>query len=478
MPDLLGPTNPVPGSGYDTQTTRISPQIPGDTVTQNLVDPSRVTRADNRSERQDNNDSAGSQTARFESNFMTFLQRLRTSQGLPDTFMQVMQYQGTRVSSGIDSGFAAEMSRFMEFMRMDEKELMEFLRGQMESGTRFTGALFDALRAAFSQSQSELLKNEILQFLRRFSDFSSTGHLEEKMLHTVANIADALPGKWSDQAEDILARLQNGVAAGDRQGNLNLLRAQLFTMVSRYVSATHDHGVARGLLSMLALDVARYENGSESGLLQSLRNLAASGALPGGMEQLNDAELLNMLTSTEYFKAAQSNAFASHLSELTDRALRGEGGVDTRDAFHNILNSILINESVYMPLQHLMLPLNWNGNLMFSEMWVDPDADKKQGQSGNGGGKTMRILIKMDVESLGAFDLLIQSRPEGVSLNVSCPAEVSAHAGDVSAALGTILRRNGFNVEAMDVHEMKRPLTISEVFPKIFERMRGLNVKA
>ena len=475
MPDLLGPTNPVPG--YESQTTRISPPIPGDPNVQNLVDPSRVTRADNRSERQDNTDSEGSQATRYESNFMTFLQRLRASQSLPETFMQVIQYQGTRVSSGIESGFAAEMSRFMEFMHMDEQEILAFLKGQLDGGNRFTGALFDALRAAYEGTQSDLMKNEILQFLRKYSDFTSTEHLENRMLNTVGRMSEALPGKWSEQTAELLAQLQNGVAAGDRQGNLNLLKNQLFTMISRYVSATHDHGLARGLLSMLSLDVARYENGAESGLLQSLRHLMAGGALPSGLAGMSDAELMQMLQATNYFKAAQSNAFAEHLSELTDRALRGEGGVDTRDAFHSIMNSILINESVYMPMQHLMLPLSWNGNLMFSEMWVDPDADRNK-DAGGGAGKTLRILIKMDIESLGAFDVLIQSKKENISMNVSCPAEVSRHAAEVSSALGTILRRNGFSVDNLNVSEMKRPLTISEVFPKIFERMRGINVKA
>ena len=226
---------------------------------------------------------------------------------------------------------------------------------------------------------------------------------------------------------------------------------------------------------MLTLDLARYENGAESGLLQSLRHLASSGILPGSMAQLSDEELLQMLRNTEYYRASQQNLFADQMASLASRALRGEGGVGMQEAFHNILNSVLINESVYMPLQHIMLPMNWNGNLMFAEMWVDPDADKGAGQGG--GGKSMRILIKMDIASLGAFDVLIDARRDSVALAVAGPPTVSAHASDVSAALGEILRRNGLNVGEISVSVRKRPVTISEVFPKIYERMDGVNVK-
>ena len=474
MPGLLGPTNPVPG--YDTQPVRIQTPPATDTSIQNVINTGVVTRPDNRTDRQDNNDSAGSQATRYESNFMTFLQRLRSSQNLSETVMRILQYRGTEVSSGVDSGFAKEMNEFLEFVRMDEAEILAFLKNQLASASRFSGALFDALRQAFGGTQSDLLQNEILQFLRRFSDYSSTEHLEGRMLRTVSDMVDSLPGKWSQQLEELLRQLEEGIAGGDRQGNLELLRQKLFPLISRYVQATHDHGAARGLLSMLTLDVARYENGSEAGLLQSLRHLASTGVLPENLSHLSDAELLQILQSTEFFRASQENAFADRMASLTSRALQGEGGPAAQEAFHNILNSILINESVYMPLQHTMLPLNWNGNLMFAEMWVDPDADGSSSSSGDGG--AMRILIKMDIQSLGAFDMLISARRDRVALELACPKAVSEHSAAVSEVIGEILRRNGLNVESVTVAERKRPVTISEIFPKLYERMGGVNVKA
>ena len=478
MPDLLGATNPVPN--YDAPSVRIAPPVPGgDPNIQNIVDPDRVVRPDGQEGQQGSGDATNSFAARFESNFMTFVQRLRDAQDLPDVFLTVLQGQSVEVSSGIRTGFAEEMAQFLEFIRMDEGQLLDFLENQVQSGSRFSGALFQLLRGAYNDpAATELTKSDVLQFVRRFADYSSTPHIEDNLIRMTDEMTEALPGKWSNQLTEVLAQLENSIDAGDREGSLKLLREQVFPLVSKYVSLTHDHGLARNLLSAMTLDVARYENSSEEGLAQAFRHLANSEVLPKDLADLPDSEILRLLRDTDFFKAAESNTFADRMAKVTHRALQGEDGVNTQDAFHHIMNSVLINESVYMPLQHIMLPLNWNGQLMFSEMWIDPDAERDDRSREQGGhGPTQRVLIKMDIQSVGAFDVLIQNRDEGVSMLVTCPKAVAEHTPQVTESLRNILARNGLKVEQVQVAEQHRPLTVSEVFPKLFERISGVNVK-
>jgi hypothetical protein len=478
MPDLLGATNPVPA--YDAPSVKITPPTPGgDLNIQNVVDPDHVTRPDGQEGQQGSGDATNSFGARFDSNFMTFVQRLRGAMELPEVFINVIQGQSVEVSSGIRTGFAEDMAQFLDFIRMDEGQMLSFLKNQVQSGSRFTGPLFQMLRNAFNGTTSELTKNDILLFVRRFGDYSSTTHIEDNLLRMTEEMTEALPGKWSAELTQVLAKLENGIDAGDREGNLKLLREQVFPLVSKYVSLTHDHGLARNLLSAMTLDVARYENSSEEGLLQAFRHLANSEVLPKEIAKLSDQELLRMLKETDFYKASETNTFADRMARVTHRALQGENGVNTQDAFHSIMNSVLINESVYMPLQHVMLPLNWNGNLMFSEMWIDPDAGRgsKNPRDKSEGGPVQRILIKMDIRSIGAFDVLIQNRSEGVSMLVTCPKAVAEQTQQVTQSLRDILARNGLKIEQVQVAEQHRPLTVSEVFPKLFERMSGVNVK-
>ena len=476
MPELLNPTNPTPGYDAARQVKAPTVPLPGDTSIQNIVDPSRVVRPDGQ-EGQQGTDDALNSAARYDSNFMTFLQRLRGAAELPEIFLRILQWGETEVSSGVRAGFASELGQFLEFLEMDEPQLAAFIKNQTESGSRFSGALFNLLRSAYTRSSSDLIKTDILQFIRRFSDFSSTEHLENKILRQSQDISESVPSPWAQKLREAYTQLETAVSIGNREGALKILREQFFPLVSRYVSATHDHGRPRKLFSMLTLDVARYANGSEKELVETFRHLVSNRVFPKDFEKLTDREILQLLRETDYTKTSENNSFADKLARLTHNALQGNGGAKAQEAFHNVMTSMLINESVYMPIQHIMIPLNWEGQLVFSELWIDRDAERSTRDMSPQGEGTLRILIKMDVESLGAFDLLFNSKQDTVSLYVGCPETVSEYSGLFSETLGYIMRRNGLNVGQVTVTQMKRSLTVSEVFPKILERMRGVNVK-
>jgi hypothetical protein len=130
-----------------------------------------------------------------------------------------------------------------------------------------------------------------------------------------------------------------------------------------------------------------------------------------------------------------------------------------------------------MPLNHYLIPLEWNGKMLFSEMWVDPDAEKDGSRSGGGQDGTMKFLFKMDVESLGLFDVVLTCRDRDVDLRIACPEKVSSFSKEIETAMSDILTRNGFNSANITVRKMERPVTLTEVFPKIFEGKNSVNVK-
>ncbi len=473
MPEILRPTNPVPG--YDNVSGRqpINPQDPNTNI-RNIVDPNRVTRGDQRSDQQQAGDASVSHRVRYESNFLTFLQRMANSPDSAAAMLRLLQGQGLQVSSGITAGLAEELQAFLEMLKMDEASLTKFLQNQLQSGQRFGGALFAALRNAFNTSQSEMFRTEILQFLRQYSDWSSTEHLESRMLRTLYDMTRSLPSHWANQLTDLAALMENGIAARDRQGNLDLLRGQVFPLISDYVRRTHDHGMARGLLSMLTLDIVRYENGSESSLIQAFRHLGNYNIFKADLNGLSDADILRLLSDTEFSKASKSDNFTQRFIDLAQRSLQGEGGTAAQDIFRSLMSSILINESVYMPLQHLMLPFRWEDKAVFSEMWVDPDAEHSGGQEA----PAPRLLIKMDVEGVGPFDLVIDGAGGKTSLMISCPQEVAVFSGDISRDLTDILTRNGLSPGDVRVSAMKKPINISDAFPNLFQEVKsGVDVK-
>lgn len=473
MADLLGATNPVPG--YDnTNVNRNIPISPGNTQVQNVPDLDRVTGADHRTEQQDAGQAG--EKIRYDSNFQTFIQQLRQGQDGVKVLFQLLTREGTVVTSGMSEGIAEEMAQVMQLLKMDQGQLLQFLSAQMKAGTRFGGALFALLRNAYARADSAGVRGDILNFLKSYSDFSSTAHIEGNLLRNLAGMADAMPASWGGKLRELLAQLENGIAAGDRQGNLNLIQQEVFPFMSSYVSTTHDLGTPRELLSLLALDVARYENGSEDKLTEAFHQLAGYGTLKSVLGAIDDKSLLKLLEGSQFNEGTSAARFADHLAAAAARALRGEGSAEVQQTFRNLVSAMLVNESVYMPLNHLLIPLEQDGRKLFSELWVDADAeDKKNGRGGDG--KCMRFLFKLDVEKVGLFDVILTSRDKEVEVAVACPPGVAPFSREIEKTVSGILTRNDLTPVGVSVRKMERPVTLTEVFPKIFEGKNSVNVK-
>ena len=472
MPELLGATNPVPG--YDNSAVnRNIPVSPNNTQIQNVPDPSKVVRADRRTEQQDSGQQ-NSGAVRYDSNFQTFLQRLRETPNLAQSLSRLfLTREGTVVTSGMAGGVAAEMAKALEMLQVDQGALEDFLLSQLQSGTRLDGPLFSLLRSAYGRAASGSVQADILNFVKSYLDWSDTAHIGGNLLRNVKGMANAMPSSWGDKLMDLSAELENTLAAGDRKGALDLLKQRVIPFLSAYVGHTHDVGRARGLLSLMTLDMARYENGSEEKLLEDFHRLSSYGTLKEMLGSVDDQSLLKLLERS-LFKPSAATRFSDHLAQAAAHALRGDGSAETQEIFSQLVRAMLVNESVYMPVNHLLVPLEMDGRLLFSELWVDPDDDGAK-QDARGGGT--KLLLKMDVQGLGLFDLVLSTRDKDVSVHISCPEKAAPFAGEIEQSVSQIMARNGLTPREVTVRKMERPVSLTEVFPKIFEGMNSINVK-
>ena len=486
MPDIMNVSNAVPG--YETAaSSRSIPIGTNDPNIQNVPNPGRVNRPDSNSGQQHSaGDQTGAYPLRYDSNFQSFLQRVTDSGGsvTADLLRSLITGSRTEVSSGLQAGSAGELAQILDMLQMSEAEFLRFLKDQAASASRFSGPLFAALRNAYRQSDSQSLRGDILQFLKQFSDHSSTDHIQENILRSLNRIIASLPRSWGGNMVTLLGQLQASMDGGDRPGALKLLQGQILPYLSEYVSRSHDMGRVRSALSMLTLDIARYESGSQSGVLQAFRQLlnypSLRDAMGGDLRSASEAALLQLLNSTPYERMGKANPFADQLAAAANLALRGSAGAEAQGLFQSMVSSLLVNESVYMTVNHYILPLVWNGRMMYSEMWVDPDAerDAKEPYGEPEGERTLRFLLKADIQSLGLFDIVVTSRGSAVDLTVRCPDAVAPFSQTIRGALTGILAENGLDAGAVDVARMDRPLTVSEIFPKIFEGKDSVNVRA
>ena len=278
MADLLGATNPVPGYDGASQNRSHSalPQVQDPRV-QNVPDLSRVSRADGRTEQQGAGNHLDAGRLRYDSNLQTFLQQLRDAPDLAAVLAKTVVWMRGLVSApGLSEGIAQEMAQLLEMLRMDQEGFQRFFLNQMQAGNRFSGPLFSLLRQAYQNMPSEGMREAILNFAKRYGDFSAEQHLAENMTLRLKQMADYLPKSWRGQLMELTARLENGLQAGSRTENLKLLQGEIIPYLGSYVERTHDIGKLRTLIGLLMLDVARYENGGEEGVLAAFRQLSGT----------------------------------------------------------------------------------------------------------------------------------------------------------------------------------------------------------
>ncbi len=471
MPDLLGVTNPVPGQDIGAHNRNAPSTTANNLQVNNVPELNRVTRGDGKTDQHD----AASEKPRFDSNYQTFLERLRQNPNLANEFTALLRRgAGTHVSSQLKEGSAAALAEFLSMLRMDPSALKTMLLQQLRDGNRFGGEFFSLLRQAYAQSDSEGVKQEILQFLKRYNDYSATSHLESALTRNIAEAARSIPARYGSELMTLLAKLQNSMSAGDRSGALMQLRQNIMPYLSDYVSSTHDLGAVRQAISLITLDISRYENGSLDGLLQAFRFLKAMPFLSDTLSQVDERSFLFSLQNSGFVKSSEENLFANHLANLTRSALGGNQGSELQTLFQNLTLSFLLNESVYMPLGHMILPMQWEERQMFSELWVDPNAEQGGGVSRE---KGQRFLLKIDIEPIGFFDIVLGCFGKNVDLSVFCPERLLPYKEPMEKSFSQILTQNGLSVQSMHVGKLDRSLSLTEVFPKLFERKDSVNVK-
>lgn len=156
MANLMGVTNPVPG--YDgPNNTRALPTAPkpNDTSIQNIPDPSRVGRADARTDQKDAGNALDSEVLRYDSNLQFFLQALREAPDVQAELAKAITWmRGLVTMPGLAQGVAEEMSQFLQMLHLDAEGFKRFFLDQMAAGNRFSGPLLSLLRQAFQETSS------------------------------------------------------------------------------------------------------------------------------------------------------------------------------------------------------------------------------------------------------------------------------------------------------------------------------------
>lgn len=465
-PPSVNTENRIPGS-QDARNHQEGQRI------QNPVDPSRVMRADGQEEGK-----TGTATGEGsyhvidrESNYGAFLQKLGSGLDLPRLLEQLLFKDSAGYIFADQEAVGDTVKQLLSSMQLDSRsDLLEFFMGQQASQAKFSGPFFDGIRSLLAQNPSENLKDAVMAFLKGYNDYTAGPHLLLQMRSLTEDIGRLMISPYKGDFQQLTEAMDWEAAKGDTDANAGLLSGRLIPFLSRYVSSTHDYGAVRDAVMLFVLHAVKYENGSEDRLKQLFDRMA------GNREFIRyfKGDVPQSFSSALGAMASQSgDTFADIFTNLLLRGAGGEAGLENIQQFYSILNGMLLNESVYLPLLHILVPFQYQGKDVMSEIWADPDAEKERDEDG----RRIKMLFKFSIQNLGNFDMILGLCARQVEMQIYVPPSLTNETEAIQTHISGILKKNGLELGRLFVREKTGEIRLEEVFPEIREKERTINVR-
>ncbi len=476
MSNILKITTPAVGYDNANQTKNsVSKQV--DPSIQGAIRPDKVTKADARNDAASQEENVAMKF-RYESNYEKFLQRIGQLPAMSEEFSKLFfERFATIAESGMGDEFAEKIAQFFEMVGMSEEELSGFMKGQSSAAIRFSGVFFELLNQVLQDSKSVELRASILDFLKKYTDMSESRHVMKNVENVLDKLTKNLFRNESAILKEMVGNLNFNIGPSGEGLNqlVRQIKENIIPFLNKNIMQLHDRGQLRELTSMLSNYIARCENGLPNRVVEAFENLMRYQGMQKAFQNFEPALLLQVLQNTDYEKAVKKQKWMDGLVELIESGMSGKAGIENKGVFRNLMQAILLNESVYMPVLHMMLPLQINGKLMFAEMWIDPDAQKDKSME-ESKERTIQGLIKFDVQDLGFFDMYFIYQGGNIKMQLGCPQSLEGEMEQVKTDIAGIFSANSIQTKELFVDVDNRSIPISAAFNKIFERKNSINV--
>lgn len=485
MPDNLRISTPV------ANTEGISkPNPAGDLNRPVPIDPGRVPKPDN-----------GEQTGRQAEDllleqgsvFNRFLSQLQETPGLDRTLQKLLgdavQRQtalptGQALKPGeaipLTPDLSGPLRALVTAMASDESGMTERLLAQQKDATLFSGPLFRLFSQISAQSGDAQFDLRLADFLKAYSGFQNASGTTQAILQNLNKLKYSIPVAYAKKLSPLMEKLSGGSGQNHVDADLKVLKKEIIPFLGDYVAKTNDHGKPRDTISMLLHNTAVLNESSSANLAGKFSQLLEYCRNNLGMPDIT-LEMMKTFFSRQISQdhTKTQDGFLRGLTSLLSQASSGKApdGLD-RAALNDITRSMLLDNSVFMPFQHIVLPAEVDGRFLFTQMWIektDPDENRHPDPDGSPVPKT--VYLSFDIQDLGCFEATVRIAGRDVSMKLSCPQALRDFYGEIRAGVSDILKRNDLTPGEVRLSSAgAQPLLPQIIQQKIEERKKSVNV--
>lgn len=449
----------------------------------NPVDPSRVNPG-NTSENAQNAKNDGNFNFLLNQNsvYNKFIQQLVQTPGLSQTLKKIMfeAFVMTNKPKGLSKSGALNdlLSEMASKLNLNEQEIVEALQYQSDNQTKYSGKMFDLLRELLT-SPHDTKEYEVLlgRFLKAYNGYFSAGDTLKAIIQNLKTISAYMPKSYQVQLNELVDKIIINQPTTSLDINLATLKSEVIPFLSDYIAHTNDFGRVRDTITLLINNIARLNTSSKEDIITKFVDLLDYCKFHFDMAD----DKINYIKSVfaHHLNEMQKpqNEMFDLMAKLISEGSNGEGqSATTKAMYRDVVNSLLLDNSVFMPLTHLFLPINYHGTFMFSEIWIDKNARKKDGTKNENGVPTTKLFVTFDIKGLGYFEATVWLTNKLADVELNYPDVLANKDRDIKNNIARIVTNNGFTLNSVVLLKGQPPKQIHKVFESLYESRRGMDV--
>lgn len=364
-------------------------------------------------------------------------------------------------------------------MKMDSEAMVENLMFQGGNQTKFSAPVFDRLREIASQYPNSEFDTHLANLLKAYDSFFSIGDTTNSIVKELNTLIKQIPNSYGVKVQELAAELRADQPVENHHNNLIVLKEKILPLLGRYVHATNDFGRARNTITLLVHDIARLNVASRQEMADQFSNLMDYCRFQLNMptEELDHLKSQFIRHLNELSRPPENTLYNSVIKVLEEGPKPTASGLQ-QSFYKDTIQSLLLNNSVYMPYTHLFLPVNYQGQFMFAEIWIEKD-DPNSGTAGAVpvAQKPTRLLLNFEIKGLGYFEASIELMQKRASVNLSCPPSLAGRDREISLKISEIFTQNGLTADIVRIQPGGgEPSNAQKIMKKIYERKSGIDV--
>jgi hypothetical protein len=410
--------------------------------------------------------------------FSRFAEQFAQTPKLTETMQQILFDLFSRTA---DVEYAKSVSptlnRLASAMKMDGDAMVENLMFQGSNQTKFSAPVFDQLREIASRHPNSEFHTHLANLLKAYDSFFSIGDTTNSIVKELNTLIKQIPNSFGVKVQELAAQLRTDQPVENLSHNLTVLKEKIIPLLSQYVNATNDFGRARNTITLLVHDISRLNVGSRQEMADQFSNLMDYCRFQLSMpaDELENLKSQFIRHLNELSRPPENSLYNSLLQALEDGPKPTASGLN-QSLYKDTIQSLLLNNSVYMPYTHLFLPVNYQGQFLFAEIWVEKDDQNGSTAALPAAQKPTRLLLNFEIKGLGYFEASIELMQTRANVSLTCPASLAGKDREISSKISEIFTKNGLTADTVRIEPGGEPLNAQKIMKRIYERKSGIDV--